>query len=137
MHTLWWGRSKTSTTNFGGTKTITSAWSKTDSGSSRISNEGTGIQEISFDQPTALCFGSERDGASPTLTSLADEKVFIPMEGFVQSFNISVAAALCFQHIHREMKQSNLPALTDEERQKLLALYLYRSCKNPVLPPSL
>ena len=98
---------------------------------------GKPLQEIKFDQPVALCFGSEKDGASQTLTDLADEKVFVPMQGFVQSFNISVAAALCFQHIHREMAQSLLPPMTDEERQRLLALYLYRSCKNPMLPKAI
>ena len=95
---------------------------------------GTPIDQVSFDQPTALCFGSERDGASPLLTELADERVFVPMQGFVQSFNISVAAALCFQHIHGEMQKSSLPGLSDEERQELTALYLYRSCKTPILP---
>jgi tRNA (guanosine-2'-O-)-methyltransferase len=95
---------------------------------------GVSIEDVSFDRPVALCFGSEREGASATLTEMADEKVYIPMQGFVQSFNISVAAALCFQHIHREMRGHALPPLADKERQKLLALYLYRSCKNPVLP---
>ncbi len=98
---------------------------------------GIPIQECSFDQPVALCFGNERDGASPRLTEMADEKVFIPMQGFVQSFNISVAAALCFQHIHREMAKVGLPALSDDERQYLEALYLFRSCKNPQLPSPL
>lgn len=96
---------------------------------------GQPIQDVDFSTPVALCFGNERDGASQELTELADERVFIPMSGFVQSFNISVAAALCFQHIHREMSQKQLPSLSDDERQQLLALYLYRSCKNPVLPP--
>ena len=95
---------------------------------------GTPLNEMSFDKPVALCFGSERDGASRELTDLADEKAFVPMYGFVQSFNISVAAALCFQHIRREMDNLALPELSDEERQQLLALYLFRSCKNPRLP---
>ncbi len=96
---------------------------------------GKPLPEIKFDRPVALCFGNERDGASPTLTEMADEKVYIPMQGFVQSFNISVAAALCFQHIYYEMARHRLAPLSDEERQYLTALYLYRSCKNPILPP--
>lgn len=94
---------------------------------------GIPIEEASFSEPVALCFGSEKNGASPLLTELADQKVYIPMAGFVQSFNISVAAALCFQHIHRTHKEMNLPGLSDIERQQLLALYLYRSCKAPNL----
>lgn len=95
---------------------------------------GQPIHEIDFDQPTALCFGSEKEGASPLLTEMADARVFIPMQGFVQSFNISVAAALCFQHIHHQMQKYDLPGLSAKERQQLLALYLYRSVKNPTLP---
>ena len=98
---------------------------------------GTPMTDISFDQPVALFFGNERDGASPELTELADQRLFIPMQGFVQSFNISVAAALCFQHIRREMERNGLPPLPYEERQRLLALYLFRSCRSPMLPPNL
>ena len=98
---------------------------------------GIPIDQISFTEPVALCFGNEKNGASSTLTKLADEKTYIPMQGFVQSFNISVAAALCFQHIHRAQQGLSLPPLSDEERQQLLALYLYRSCKTPLLPPPL
>ncbi len=97
---------------------------------------GVPLSEVSFGRPTVLCLGNERDGASQELTEMADQKVFIPMQGFVQSFNISVAAALCFQHIHREMQDNGAPHITDEERQRLLALYLFRSCQNPALPPA-
>ncbi len=94
---------------------------------------GKPIQEVSFDEKVAICFGSEKKGASRELTEMADEKIFIPMQGFVQSFNISVAAALCFQHVHYEhLKKTKVP-LADQERQYLLALYLYRSCRKPQL----
>ena len=92
---------------------------------------GKPIDEVDFSKPVALCFGSERDGASEELSSYADEKVFIPMDGFVQSFNISVAAALCFQHIHRVHKSLKLGALSPEEKAHLQAMYLYRCIQNP------
>lgn len=94
---------------------------------------GKPIYDVPFDQPVALCFGNEKEGASPTLTALADERVYIPMQGFVQSFNISVAAALCFQHIHSIHRLNPPPPISDDERQHLLALYLYRSCRKPDL----
>lgn len=94
---------------------------------------GTPIEQISFSEPVALCFGNEKEGASPELTQLADQKIYIPMAGFVQSFNISVAAALCFQYVSLKQNQLDLPQLSDEERQYLRALYLYRSLKNPKL----
>lgn len=94
---------------------------------------GLPIDQVRFDQPIALCFGNEKDGASPLLTEMADQRIYLPMYGFVQSFNISVAAALCFQHIHGKLTDAGLPLLSDDERQQLLALYLYRSSDRPNL----
>ena len=92
---------------------------------------GRPIDELCFNGPVALCFGNEKTGASQELINQAHEKVYIPMEGFVQSFNISVAAALCFQYIHGEHRKGKVSPLSDSERQYLLALYLYRSCGEP------
>lgn len=82
------------------------------------------LGEVPMDKPFAICLGNEKDGASKEILELADERVYIPMQGFVQSFNISVAAAICFYHIHLYAKKH---LLTDEERKRLQALYLTRS----------
>lgn len=94
---------------------------------------GRPIHEVDLTKPTALCFGNEKEGASQKLTDLADEKIFIPMKGFVQSFNISVAAAICFFHARTVMEKNNTNRLTDSEKKFLKALYLLRSTKNPEL----
>jgi len=97
-------------------------------------NGGRPIQECSFQGPVALCFGNEKDGVSPLLSEWADEKVFIPMQGFVQSFNISVAAALSFQYVYLKTREAGgPPPLSGDERHQLLAQYLLKSCKNPRL----
>ena len=82
------------------------------------------LAEVDMSVPFAICLGNEKDGASQNLLALADERVYIPMQGFVQSFNISVAAALCFYHIHVFAKKH---PLSNEERARLQALYLTRS----------
>ncbi|WP_027408098.1 TrmH family RNA methyltransferase [Anoxybacteroides tepidamans] len=57
--------------------------------------EGTiSLHDIDVSRPTALLFGNEHCGVSDEALSLADGTFMIPMHGFVQSFNISVAAAL-------------------------------------------
>lgn len=57
--------------------------------------EGTiSLYEIDVSRPTALLFGNEHSGVSAEAIHLADGTFMIPMRGFVQSFNISVAAAL-------------------------------------------
>lgn len=89
---------------------------------------GKPIADCDFNRPTTICFGNELKGASKTLLDLADEKVFIPMKGFVQSFNISVAAALSFYHI----SQNSTSVAPDLNKSQLLeAYYLLRSIKSP------
>lgn len=51
-------------------------------------------EEIPVDRPVALLFGSELAGISATARARADGFVIIPMAGFVESLNVSVAAAI-------------------------------------------
>lgn len=87
------------------------------------------IAEIAFDTPTALFFGNEKDGLSDELLACADERVVVPMPGFTRSFNISVAAALCLYHVHRD-RVDRLGAhgdLSKDEQRTLTASYYLRS----------
>jgi len=52
------------------------------------------LHEIDFSRETALVFGAERDGLSAKMLEMCDGRYFIPMAGFSQSLNISVAAAV-------------------------------------------
>ena len=94
---------------------------------------GRPIDQVSFDKPVALCFGNEKTGASRELVQRADERIYLPMEGFVQSFNISVAAALCFQFIYGQHQKKQVSPLSPGEQKRLMACYLYRSCGSPDL----
>ncbi len=91
------------------------------------------IDEMDFTRPTALVFGNEKDGVSPELLSLADHRVVIPMHGFVQSFNISVAAAIGLYHVfkERERKLGGNGDLTPEQQEILRAYFYLNSSKNP------
>lgn len=97
------------------------------------------IEEIDFTVPTALVFGNEQLGATDEMVELADERCIIPMLGFVESFNISVAAALSLyeakgQRIEAFGQQGDL---TEEEQEILRAHYRIRAVKNgaQLLPP--
>ncbi len=59
------------------------------------------LAEIDFTQPTALVMGNEHSGVSPQTLEAADIRCIIPMAGFSQSYNISVAAALTLYHVRR------------------------------------
>jgi tRNA (guanosine-2'-O-)-methyltransferase len=54
-----------------------------------------GLADLSFAGPVALVFGNEHAGVSEEARRLADRCFAIPMRGFSQSFNVSVAAAIC------------------------------------------
>lgn len=47
--------------------------------------------------PVAVVFGNEHAGVSPALANLADDSYSIPMRGFVESLNVSVASAITMQ----------------------------------------
>lgn len=90
------------------------------------------LHELSVDQPTVLCFGTEESGLSETALTLADQTVTIPMFGFTQSFNISVSVAIALYELcgrlRRERDDWALPA---EEQAALRTQWLCRSLKNP------
>lgn len=52
------------------------------------------LDELDWSIPTAVVMGNEKEGVSPRLAALADGAFRIPMRGFSQSFNISVATAM-------------------------------------------
>lgn len=91
------------------------------------------IGEMDFTKPTAIVFGNEKDGISQEMVAEADATVIIPMHGFVQSFNISVAAAITFYHIYQERvrKLGRQGDLSDEEKRILRADFSLRSSDNP------
>lgn len=87
------------------------------------------LETLDFNsQDIAIVMGNEKDGVSPEMVSQADYKVIIPMSGFVQSFNISVAAALCFYQIElSKNKKMDQDFLSLEEKEILKAHYAMRT----------
>ena len=82
------------------------------------------IADWDFTQPTALVVGAEHDGASAEMLGLADAAVLLPLDGFVQSYNVSVAAALALYHARAARPPAALPA---PERDRLVAHYVARA----------
>ena len=56
----------------------------------------------------AIVFGTELTGISDVVTEMADEFITIPMVGFTESLNISVAAALIAQNLTDRLRNSDL-----------------------------
>lgn len=58
--------------------------------------------EYDLTKPSAIIVGNEREGISAELLSHADKIIAIPMRGFVQSLNVSVAAAVVLEEALRQ-----------------------------------
>lgn len=87
------------------------------------------IEEVDFTQRTAVVFGNEADGVSETTLEHADVRFRLPIVGFVESYNVSVAAALTLYHVYRERQRRSGQHgdLSSAERTRLTARYYLRS----------
>jgi tRNA (guanosine-2'-O-)-methyltransferase len=88
-----------------------------------LNDQAVPIQEIRFDRPVALAFGNEHEGLSEEFCQAADLCFYIPMYGFSQSFNISVAAALGLHWAVNERIRllGSSGDLAEEDREEILA----------------
>ncbi len=64
------------------------------------------FRTIDWCQSWVVVFGNEHRGCSDETLEIADENIFIPMYGFVQSLNISVAAAVTLFEIQRQRQEA-------------------------------
>jgi tRNA (guanosine-2'-O-)-methyltransferase len=77
----------------------------------------TGFSEASvplrhwdFTRPTAVMLGNEHRGVDRALRNLADGELHIPMYGMMQSFNVSVAAAIILAEAVRQREEAGMYA---------------------------
>ena len=79
-------------------------------------NNATMLSDYDLKEPVALVFGTEAAGVSEEILDFADETLAIPMYGFTQSFNVSVAAAICVYELKQKLLRSNLDYKLSEEK---------------------
>ncbi|MCR5814591.1 MAG: RNA methyltransferase [Desulfovibrio sp.] len=80
-----------------------------------------------FTKPTALIMGNEHSGVAGELLDLAHGELYIPMYGMIQSFNVSVAAAIILAEAARQRNAAGFydhPRYTETELAERLALWL-------------
>jgi tRNA (guanosine-2'-O-)-methyltransferase len=63
------------------------------------------LTDYVFPEKCLIMMGSEHQGLSPELKELADDVIYIPMVGMVESFNVSVAASLFLYEMFRQKSQ--------------------------------
>ncbi len=90
------------------------------------------LEELDINQKTALVFGTELKGLTGDAMQQADGFVKIAMDGFTESFNISVSAAICLYHLTPKIRETVTGwELSETEKTSLLLEWIKQSVRNP------
>jgi tRNA (guanosine-2'-O-)-methyltransferase len=73
-----------------------------------LSDTALDYRQWDYNQPTAVLLGAEKWGVSSQAAELADAHIIIPMQGMVQSLNVSVAAAVVLFEAQRQRLEAGL-----------------------------
>ena len=93
-----------------------------------FSGDAVDYREVDYTRPTALLMGAELYGVSDEGLAAADRHVVIPMHGFVQSLNVSVATALLLFEAARQREAEGMyagPRLPEPEFRRVLFEWAY------------
>ncbi|GJH41102.1 tRNA (guanosine(18)-2'-O)-methyltransferase [Capnocytophaga sp. HP1101] len=89
------------------------------------------LNDFDISKKSAFFFGTEKEGLSEQVLSQADTYLKIPMVGFTESLNISVAVAIVLQQLTDKLRHSQVSwQLTDEERLSTLINWTKKSIRN-------
>ena len=98
------------------------------------------LEELPADRPIAVLVGNEHEGPSAATLAACTGTFRIPMAGFTQSFNVSVAAAVTLYQAARARRAflGREGDLGDEARARLRSRYLRLGAKlaRRLTPPS-
>jgi len=82
-------------------------------------NDSCLLQEFDIKKKSALVFGVEKEGVSDYIMKEADGYLKIPMAGFTESLNISVAVAIILQDLTTRLRNSEVKwQLSDKEKNE-------------------
>jgi tRNA (guanosine-2'-O-)-methyltransferase len=89
------------------------------------------LQDFDINKKTAFILGAEAAGVSETVKNNADGFLKIPMVGFTESLNISVAAAIILQEVTTKLRNSTINwQLSSEEKEALYFDWVKKTIKN-------
>ena len=74
-----------------------------------LHDEAVSPEQLPLDTPIAIVMGSEHCGVSSETLDLADLFVKIPIHGFTESYNLSVASAVLAYTLTQRLRSSDLP----------------------------
>ena len=65
-------------------------------------------RKVDYTKPSVIVLGAELDGISPETLDAVDDEIKIPMQGMVESLNVSVANAVILFEAQRQRLQAGL-----------------------------
>ena len=91
------------------------------------------LEDFDIKKKSAFVFGVEAEGVSDYVKQNADGYLKIPMVGFTESLNISVAAAIILQNITSKLRNSNSNwKLSNVEKKTLYFNWIKGTIKNVI-----
>ena len=94
-------------------------------------NDSCLLPDFDVTKKSAFVFGVEKEGISDYIKEEADGFLKIPMVGFTESLNISVAAAIILQDVTSRAKQEGVEwQLNASEKQEIYEDWIQKSIKN-------
>ena len=94
-------------------------------------NNSTELKDFDISNKSAFFFGKENEGLSDIVIDAADGYLKIPMYGFTESLNISVAAAIILQTLVSKLKDSDIDwELSEQEKNQIRLHWAKMSIKS-------
>ncbi len=94
-------------------------------------NDSCVLHDFDITKKTAFVFGVEKAGVSEDVLKNADGFLKIPMVGFTESLNISVAAAIILENLTSKLRNSHVNwQLTKKEQDVLYGNWIEKTIKN-------
>jgi len=94
-------------------------------------NESCYLEDFDISQKSAFFFGVEKEGLSKHVMDNADGFLKIPMVGFTESLNISVAVAIILQNLNEKLRKSTINwQLSDLEKSEIYLNWLKKTIKS-------
>lgn len=101
----------------------------------RTTAQSTKLDETKENQRLAIVMGTEAVGCSREMLEGADLRVYLPLVGFADSLNLSVATALVVQYILEWVYPAARHYMDESERQTLREAWYPKLAKQRLLTP--
>ena len=94
-------------------------------------NNSAELKDFDISKKSAFFFGKEKEGLSDIVLDAADGYLKIPMYGFTESLNISVAAAIILHTLVSKLKDSDIDwELSEQEKNQIRLHWAKMSIKS-------